>query len=489
MAIVQSFGALAAMTGAVPTWAPASGGSLDIYGARMAYATLYATQPNVRTMVDFLSRNIAQLGLHAFRRVSDTDRERLIDHDIVRWLGQPNPATTRYRLIESLMGDLGIYFDAFWAKVRGTAPDGRRSLGLVRLPPDQMTVEGALLPTHYCWTVNGVKTEFPLTEIVHFGGYNPRDPKRGLSNLETLRRILAEEAAAGDHRQSYWANAGRMEGIIEQAINGPKFGEPQQRDFRADWQEFSGNGARVGQVAVLPKGMTYKQASFSAKDSEYLSARKLTREECAAAYHIPLPLVGILEHATFSNIKEQHKHLYQDCLGPWLEMIVQEIERQVLVECDDRADIYLEFNIAAKLAGSFEEQAASLQMAVGKPWMTVNEGRAKQNLPSHPNPEADEIAAQQGGPAGVRPAFTGAAVERVVRATWSRQAVRLAKRPVAERAEALNHARCCTELAADLRPILGADAAEYAARVTDDTYVLLLEGADAFSADREIRPL
>jgi len=70
-----------------------------------------------------------------------------------------------------------------------------------------------------------------------------------------------------------------------------------------------------GKTAVLEEGMTWKQASFSARDSEYLAGRKLTREECARAYHIPLPMVGILDHATFSNIKEQHKNLYQDCLG------------------------------------------------------------------------------------------------------------------------------------------------------------------------------
>src|SRR5690554_6984432 len=53
------------------------------------------------------------------------------------------------------------------------------------------------------------------------------------------------------------------------------------------------------------------------RSSDLIEARKLTREEVAAAYYIPPPLVGILDHATFSNIREQHKQLYQDTLGPW----------------------------------------------------------------------------------------------------------------------------------------------------------------------------
>jgi hypothetical protein len=50
---------------------------------------------------------------------------------------------------------------------------------------------------------------------------------------------------------------------------------------------------------VLEDGMTFKQVSWSPKESEYTAARKLSRTECAAAYHIPPPFVGDLEHATF----------------------------------------------------------------------------------------------------------------------------------------------------------------------------------------------
>jgi hypothetical protein len=69
-----------------------------------------------------------------------------------------------------------------------------------------------------------------------------------------------------------------------------------------------------------------------------------------------------------------------------------------------------------------------------------------------------------------------------------RQAARLQKVPVEARAEALDHTRCTEELAADLLPIVGnrPDAMTYAARITDHTYMLLMEGRDPFTADRAI---
>jgi len=505
VAIVRSMGALQATAadrrsgyfGQVFNQPPSYG-----LGFGGSYANIYAAQPNVRTCVDFLARNIAQLGYQVFRRVSDTDRERLADHELAQILTKPNPYTDRYRLFESLIADLGIYFNAYWLKVR-QGP----SVQLVRLPPESMRVEGGLLPAAFIFTVNGEETYFPPGEIVYFNGYNPLNALMGLSPLETLRRILAEETAAGLHRERYWLHASRMEGVIERPLAAPRWTPDQKQLWREQWQQKYTGIASTGTVAVLEDGMTFKQTSFSARDSEYLASRKLTREECAAQYHIPLPMVGILEHATFSNIKEQHKQLYADCLGPWLEMVSSAIERQLLPECRDTTGVYGEFNIAEKLKGSFEEQSAALRALVGRPMMTANEGRARLNLPSmKDDPSADQLAQQQGGPAAagaiepapadetgrstppVAPADGQAAVTAAVRAAWTRQATRLAKVPAGAKAGAFDHTRYAAELTTDLTPVLGwALAAQYAARVTDETYLRLVEGADAFH-DREVPP-
>jgi len=470
--IVRTFEGLRALTTPSPAWQMSSGhgGALDLYtGSLQTYKAIYETQPNVRIPVDFLARNVAQLGLPVFRRNSDTDRVRLPDHDLAHVLEHPNPTTTRYRLIEDTVQDYLIYWHAYWLKVR-TAP-----MGLVRLPAGEMSIVGTLQPSLFIWTApNGQRTPFEPSEIVHFGAL------KGISPLETLRRILAEEAAAGDYRQSMWNNASRMEGVIERPATAPKWTPPQKASWRTQWQDAYGvGGSRPGSVAVLEDGMTFKPISFSAKDSEFLAARKLTREECAAAYHIPLPMVGILEHATYSNVREMRKMLYSDCLGPTLEMIQGEIELQVVPEFADVHRVYVEFNIAEKLKGSFEEQAASLQLAVGKPWMSVSEARGLQNLPATGDPKDDTIAAQQGGPAA--PAATGdpavpfkptpkpapaAAVDvaPVIQAMQARLKTRLDKLPTAlDRLEAFDGPRVTRELTEDLTPLVGAEQAGWEA--------------------------
>jgi hypothetical protein len=78
-------------------------------------------------------------------------------------------------------------------------------------------------------------------------------------------------------------------------------------------------------------------------------------------------------------------------------------------------------------------------------------------------------------------------VAAIVRAHLERQASRLARYATGEeKAAALDVGRCVGELTDDLAPIVGVRAALVcAARVTEHTHTLLLEGRNAFSYDRE----
>lgn len=348
------------------------------------YATLWRVQPELRTVVDFLARNISQLGLHVFRRVDDADRVRLFDHPLSTLLDQPNPQTTRYRLINALVHDRCIYDSAYWLKTRGE--DGQ-TIGLRRIRPNRILPLGMdwLEPDEYMIFGTLGRITVPRDAVVHFRGYNPFDERLGSPPIEALRQVLSEEWAANVYRQQLWRNGARMNGYIKRPVDAPDWGSKGRGRFRDEWNaQYTGDSASAGSVAILEDGMDFIPAATTPRDAQYVESRKLTREEVARSFHVPLPMVGILDHATFSNIREQHKQLYQDCLGPWLEDIQQDIELQLLPDLPDASNVYVEFNINEKLRGSFEEQAIQLQSSVGGPYMTRNEARARLNLPAVP---------------------------------------------------------------------------------------------------------
>lgn len=348
----------------------------------MDYDKIWRTQPAVRMVVTFLARNIAQLGLPLYKRVSDTKRDRLHEHPLAMMLQQPNPWTTRYRFINALVHDFAIYDVAYWLKMN---VDGQTS-GLVRLPPMLVTPKGDnwLTPDEFEIAGNKQRKRFPSDQVVYFRGYSS-DQDVGASPLEALRQILMEDWAGSQMREQVMRNGARVSGYIKRPPKNEsgEWSKDARKRFREQWQDqYVGDGSKAGGTPILEDGMEFIPASQTAKELQYVESRKLTREEVAAAYFIPPPMVGILDKASFSNITEQHKMLYQDTLGPWLTMIQDEIKLQLIPDFESKPhDFYAEFNLREKLSGSFVERQDAITKAVGGPTMTINEARALDNRP------------------------------------------------------------------------------------------------------------
>lgn len=342
------------------------------------YEAIWRKHGSVRTVVDFLARSIASLAPHVYERVSDNDRTRVTDHPLAAIMATPNPRTTRYRLLNSLVHDLAIYDTAYWLKSAGPT--------LWRLPPRMVTPKGEtwLAPEYY--RIRGTRGSRDVTpdQIVHFRGYSPEGDLAGAPPMESLRQALAENFEASRMRSQVLRNGARASGYLKRPAGVKAWSEEARTKFARSWKsQYAGaNAPEAGGTPILEDGMDFVKVAQTSDELQYIEARKLTREEVAAAFHVPAPMVGILDHATFSNIREQHKQLYMDTLGPWLDMIEEEIALQLVPDLADGRRLYVEFDINAKLRGDLAEEAASLYQAAGGPYMTRNEVRARRNLPA-----------------------------------------------------------------------------------------------------------
>jgi HK97 family phage portal protein len=394
------------------------------------YALIWRTQPEVRKVVSFLARNMAQLNLHVYRKIDEHDRQRLGDHPLavlLRWPLGRQVKMSRHLLMETLISDRAIYDNAYWLKVR--TGDGR--LGVLPIPPERIQPVGQTWLWAEAYRVTGPKAvrTFDSSQVVHFRGYNAGDRRVGLSPIETLRQVLLEEYAAEHSRVELWERGARISGVLQRPAGAPQWSDPARERFMADWNgAWTGIGEEAGGTAVLEEGMTFNPTTFTAAQTQWLEGRKLNREIVASAYHIPPPMVGILDHATYSNISEQHKQLYQDTLTMWTTDVEEDVELQLLPDLDPSPDIYCEFNLGEKLRGDFTEVARSIQTLVGAPVMLRNEARALLNLRSLPPEIGDQIVTPLnvllGGlsaPSDVAPTSTASVIVETVKAHLDRR--------------------------------------------------------------------
>ena len=348
-----------------------------------SYGLMYRKQPAVRTVVDFIAQNIAQLNPKVYDKVGPTDRREWPDHPVAELLHHPNPDTTRYRFLFATVADQCIYDRAYWRKVKKNG----LTETLARIPPSRMEVE---VDYENLSTIYRFKGKIvPRDSLVVLPGYHPDGGEQGVSPLETLRRVLAEDWAAGIYREYMWRNGARQPMIVERGVDAPEW-SPEARDrFLQSFGEAIRNGQ--GSPPMLEDGMKAVVAAFSPEQSQYIEGRQLTQVEVARVY--APSLVGLMGSSAPRNAVESfHRQLYQDVLGPRLRMIQDEIDLQLLDtdEMDAGGDPYCEFNLTDKLKGSFEEQADVLIRSVGVPYLSINEARARLNLPGLTGPEYAE---------------------------------------------------------------------------------------------------
>ena len=347
---------------------------------------LFKTQPFLRSVISFLGRNIAQLGLSVFIRASDEERVRVDGSSVAAaLLRSPNPAMTRYELLDALVCDMALNDQAFWY----VSKDAKRDIGwrITHIPTAWVQAPGggdAFEPDYWSVTAPGSMTRnVPANEMIHFHGWNPTSQVYGTSPVVTLKNILMEQIASVIYRQQRWEKGARVGNVITRPMDAPKWSVEAEDRFRQEWRTgYTGRaGTDAGGTPILQDGMTLSKVGFSAVEDEFVEASKLALTTVAAVYHVNPTMVGLLDNANYSNVREFRRMLYGDTLGPWLAMIEGRINSFLLPMLGEPANEYVEFNINEKLQGSFEEQAQVASMAVGGPYMTRNEYRARQNLP------------------------------------------------------------------------------------------------------------
>lgn len=346
-------------------------------GQRLTGGGSYIWQWAVRTCVDFLAKNIAHLNLKAYRRTDDTPEPLDRDHPLVQLIQRPNARTTRFDLMRGTVSDLAIYDEAFWLKRFGVNERNIFRLPASMVEPLDSSIIGG--PKSYRVDTGSGQQEFSPEEIVHFHGYSPSDPFRGMTPMKALQGLLNEEREASRYMAKLLRKGMRFGGFLTSPAD-RRMDDIALKRFIEGMKRFARGGDREGEWMLLEDGIQPQQSSFSPKDAELMSVREFVLDITATAYHIPLSMLSRTDSQAFASMREFHKILYTDVLGPWNAMIEAAIWLQLLPEFND-PDLFVEFNIDEKMQGDFAEQANAARQSVQVPWESVNSMRKKRNEP------------------------------------------------------------------------------------------------------------
>ena len=363
-----------------------SSGDYGVSVANMDAATLYRTQPNLRAVVSFLADNAAQIPIKVYKRASDTDRPRVLDSPAALLLSDPNPDMTAYEFKRCMYSDLLLYERFLVLLLRNK--DMASGWELRPVPAtwiQQYRGKSVFAPDSIVVGVpNNTAIEIPSESFILFHGYDPTDPMRQYSRITALKETLHEQIESNRFRRQMWHKGGRFNAYVTRPKDVQPWSDGAFERFKATFnQSWAGkDAADGGGMPILEDGMEIKTVQFNSRDAQWADSVKLSREDCAAVYHVNPAMIWPGSGQTYASARDNARALYNDCLAPTLMQATDRLNKMVLPRVGEDQSHYVAYDITIKTEGTYEEKIATLSSAVGAPFLSRNEARARLDLPA-----------------------------------------------------------------------------------------------------------
>ncbi len=208
----------------------------------------------------------------------------------------------------------------------------------------------------------------------------------GRSRLMRSPSIMRLGLSAVTMEEFIYDNSGRKLTVL-QLQQGVKISDASTTALRRDWESLYTGIANSGRTAIVPAGVEVKELQQSREDMEATASKRLIREEIASLFNIPLPLVGIWDHSSFTNSETAGRWFAQFTLAPWIRKIEEGFRRSVF-SAATRDTHELHLDMSGFLRGDAETRWKAHEIAVKNRILTANEVRAEEGY--DPRPELDE---------------------------------------------------------------------------------------------------
>src|SRR5690606_15663626 len=134
---------------------------------------------------------------------------------------------------------------------------------------------------------------------------------------------LALHEALQRHLVNFFANSARPSANIKLQ---PGASKDTIELIRQQVREMYAAPENAGKVMVTTGD--FQPITAQADQAQIIELVKLSREEIAAAFRIPPPVLGILDRAIMSNVRELREHYIRDAVGPWASFIEDDLQAQ-----------------------------------------------------------------------------------------------------------------------------------------------------------------
>ena len=305
----------------------------------------------------------------------------LQDTELHKLLERPNPAQSYNSWITELIAFGKLTGNRY---IYGIGPDTGANVGkyteLYVMPSQIMEIVsgGIMKPvSKYKIEYNGT-FEIDANEICHIKDFNPYydgtgSHLYGQSPLRAGLRSLTTNNEAVQTGVKYLQNQ-TARGLLmsdEGDIN-----EVQAQQLKDKFRKQFQGSDNAGDVIITPKKLSWVNFGLNAADVSLIEQYNASIKDLCNIYNVPVQLLNNTDSASYNNMKEAKKALYQNAVIPELLKIKDELNRWLAPKFADKLCIEFDFSVIPELQEETDKVVDQLTKAW---WLTPNEKRAAMN--------------------------------------------------------------------------------------------------------------
>jgi HK97 family phage portal protein len=239
------------------------------------------------------------------------------DHALTELFERPNPFMSRQRLMEYITSHLFLGGNSVihQIKLRGAPVE---LWPIWELDKIQVVPSRTEYIERYDYRRDGEPIPLAPDEVVHLMFADPGNPFWGISPLQAAARVVDTDIEAVRWNKVALQNRAVPDGVFTTT-------SPMTRDqldearYQVREQYSGADNARI--PWVVGGGAQYTPMSRTPVEMDWLGGRHMNREEIAATFGVPLPMVGVYDDATLANIETARRIFWADTIVPFLDDI------------------------------------------------------------------------------------------------------------------------------------------------------------------------
>ena len=250
--------------------------------------------------------------------------EAVENHPILSLLNKPNPMQSWEKFLTQMIGSHDIAGEGDVLKI-GIG----QSVELWPLRPDwlEITTFSMGLPVTCSYTPSDTYEEstvkqYQFSELMIWAEYNPLFRWRGLSPLYSAAYSIDTLNEYAKSNKAMLENGMTPSGVLwtDSEVSDTSFNRLQE--------QFNGKYAGAknsGKPMILDGGLKWQGMSFSPRDMEFVSGKRLSQLDVCQVLRVPPQIIGIEGSQTFANYEQARAAFYEDEVIPMVNGLLSEL--------------------------------------------------------------------------------------------------------------------------------------------------------------------